>query len=85
MALSSDLISKFVKATKDEPKPKKETVIYGVVTKKGPPIYVKLVEENSDTSTVYKEEIPVTSNTVVVEVGDTVECTIKNHKLSRYI
>lgn len=84
MVLSSDLISKFVKATKDEPKTKKETVVYGVVTKKGPPIYVKLFDENSDsdTSAVYKEEIPVTSTNVVVEVDDTVECTIKNHKLS---
>lgn len=83
MALSSDLISKFVKATKDEPVDKKETVVYGVVTQTNP-IRVRLVESNStsDSSTVYTEEVPVTTTTTVVEVGDKVECTIKNHKLS---
>lgn len=83
MALSSDLISKFVKATKDEPTAKKETVVYGVVTQTNP-IHVRLVESKSDSdqSTAYTEAIPVASTTTVVEVGDKVECTIKNHKLS---
>lgn len=83
MALSSELISKFVKVTKDEPKNQKDTVIYGVVTQINP-IYVKLIDDKNDskTSTAYKEAIPVTSTTTVVAVGDKVECTIKNHKLS---
>ena len=83
MALSSDLISKFVKATKDKPTAQKETVVYGVVTQLDP-VRVKLIESGStsEASAVYGESIPVASQTTVVEVGDKVECTIKNHKLS---
>lgn len=82
MVLSSDLISKFVKATKDEPQSKKETVVYGVVTQIEPDVRVKINNPDSDTLAVHGESIPVASQTTVVEVGDKVECTIKNHKLS---
>lgn len=82
MALSSELISKFVKVTKDEPKNNKETVVYGVVTQTNPDVRVRLIESDSNALAVYGESIPVTSQTTVVAVGDKVECTIKNHKLS---
>ena len=83
MALSSELISKFVKATKDEPKTNKETVVYGVVTQIHPDVRVKLLTDDApDTLAVYGESIPVASQTTVVEVNDKVECVIKNHKLS---
>lgn len=83
MVLSSELISQFVKATKDEPTSKKETVVYGIVTQTDP-IYVKLIDSNSDIdkTAAHTEAIPVASTTTVVEVGDKVACTIKNHKLS---
>lgn len=82
MALSSDLISKFVKATKDEPQTKKETIVYGMVTQTEPDVRVKLFDSNSDTLVVHGVSIPVASQTTVVAVGDKVECVIKNHKLS---
>ena len=81
MALSSELISRFVKATKDETNVKKETVVYGVVTQTNP-IYVKLSDSTPGENAAYTEPIPVDSTTTVVAVGDRVECTIKNHKLS---
>lgn len=71
MGLSNDLISQFVKATKDTPKQSKETTVYGTV-KIGPDNseYVQLDGSNVLT--------PV-SSTVSVKNGDRVLVMIKNH------
>lgn len=42
MGLSNDLISQFVKATKDNNKSSKETTVYGITVKYGDKIYVKI-------------------------------------------
>ena len=42
MGLSNDLISQFVKATKDNNKSSKETTVYGITVKHGDKIYVKI-------------------------------------------
>lgn len=70
MNLSKDLISQFVKATKSEDEPKKETIIYGTISKQGNSDYVKF--DGSDILT------PV-SSTTVVKNGDRVTVMIKNH------
>ena len=72
MGLSNDLISQFVKATKDEKETKKESVMYGtaVVGSDGT-TQVKL--DGSENPT------PV-SNTSTIEPGDRVTVMIKNHK-----
>ena len=70
MALSNDLISQFVKATKDETKSKSESIVYGTVVIYDDLYYVKL--DGSDTLT------PVTTVTDVVE-GERVTVMIKNH------
>ena len=69
MKLSSDLISQFVKATKDENKTQKETTVYGTVVYDGRP-YVRL--DGSDLLT------PV-STTADVHDGERVTVMIKNH------
>ena len=69
MALSNDLIQQFVKATKDDTKPKSETTAFGTVVYDGKP-YVKL--DGSDLLT------PVTT-TVNVKDGERVTVTIKDH------
>ena len=70
MALSSDLVSQFVKITKDDTTASKETTAYGTVKYDGR-LYVKL--EGSDLLT------PV-STTTNVENGDKVIVTFKDHK-----
>lgn len=72
MGLSTDLISQFVKATKDDTAKKRETTAYGtiVITDTGEP-RVKL--DGSD------YETPV-SSTVDISNGDRVVVMVKNHK-----
>ena len=69
MALSNDLISQFVKATKDDKKSSNETTMYGTIVYDGKP-YVKL--DGSDLLT------PV-STTANVQDGERVTVLIKNH------
>lgn len=72
MGLSNDLISQFVKATKDEKETKKESVMYGtVVIGSDGSKQVKLDGSNEPT--------PV-SNTSTIEPGNRVTVMIKNHK-----
>lgn len=70
MALSSDLVSLFVKSTKDSDQPKKESTAYGKIIKQGDSEYVQL--DGSDLLT------PISSTTVVQD-GDRVIVTIKDH------
>ena len=72
MALSSDLISQFVKMTKDKTENKKETIVYGTIQKdnNGNDNYVNIDGSNMST--------PV-SKTVVAGEGDRVTVMIKNH------
>lgn len=70
MALSSDLISQFVKVTKDETKKKTETTLYGTVVKNDDSINVQL-----DGSSVLT---PV-STTTNVKDGERVTVLIKDH------
>ena len=70
MGLSNDLISQFVKITKDTPKPKKETTSYGVVVKENGKTYVRL-----DGAT----ELTPVSNTANADTNDRVIVMIKNH------
>ena len=69
MALSSDLIAKFVKANKDD-KAKTDTIVYGTVVKQGASTYVQL--DGSDLLT------PV-SATADTHSGERVTVMIKNH------
>lgn len=69
MALSNDLISKFVKATKDDNKTLKETVVYGTVQKDVG--YVKL--DGSDVLTPVK-------TTIVLAENDRVTVLLRNHE-----
>ena len=70
MSLSSDLISQFVKATKDEDKTKKETNMYGTVKIHGNKPYVILDGSNLETPIV---------TTTDVEDGERVTVMIKDH------
>lgn len=70
MALSNDLISQFVKITQDKEQPKNEVTAYGKIVKDGDEEYVQL--DGSDLLT------PISSTTVVQD-GDRVLVTIKNH------
>lgn len=69
MVLSNDLISKFVKATKDDNKTLKETVVYGTVQKDVG--YVKL--DGSDVLTPVK-------TTIVLAENDRVTVLLRNHE-----
>ena len=72
MALSTDLISQFVKVTNDNTKVKKETTtVYGTITDNGTQKYVQI--DGADTA------IPA-ATVADVQVGDRVIVTIKNHK-----
>lgn len=73
MGLSSDLISQFVKATNDNNKIEKESIVYGVIVEYEGSKYIKL--DGSDLLT------PI-STTTVAEPGDRVQGTIKNHSLT---
>ena len=70
MGLSNDLISQFVRVTKDENKENKETTVYGVAKKVNGEFYVKL--DGSDLLT------PM-STTADVEDGERVTISIKDH------
>lgn len=76
MGLSTDLISQFVKATKDDTKTSKEKTVYGVISSNGSTNFVKLDGASDDTL------IPVTSknSTVDVKDGDRVTVLLKDHK-----
>ena len=83
MALSNDLVSKFVKlATNDVKREKKETTVYGTVSKiENGQVYVKLdgavnIAEGSNKGTW--TELPIT-DTVEVSEGNRVIVMIKNH------
>ena len=70
MSLSSDLISEFVKVTKDDEKPKSETVVYGTTVVYEGSTYVKL--DGSELLT------PV-STTSATKNGERVMVMIKDH------
>lgn len=70
MALSNNLISQFVKVTKDTEQTENESIAYGKIVKQGDIEYVQL--DGSDLLT------PISSTTVVKD-GDRVIVTIKNH------
>lgn len=71
MALSSDLISQFVKITNDKQETKKEATMYGTIVDQNGTKYVQLDGSNVNT--------PITSTTAV-EDGDRVTVLIKDHK-----
>lgn len=70
MALSNDLISEFVKVTKDDDKTKKETTVYGTAVVKDGVTYVKI--DGSELLT------PI-SSTADAKDGERVSVLIKNH------
>lgn len=70
MALTNDLIYEFVKATKDEPKTKTETTVYGTTVELDGSIWVQI--DGSDRYT------PV-STTADTKAGERVTVQIKNH------
>ena len=70
MPLSSDLVSQFVKITKDNKRTKTETTVYGTIVDYGDSKYVRL--DGSDLLT------PVTM-TVDAKAGDRVTVRLKNH------
>lgn len=70
MILPSNLISDFVKATKDKPAQPKESVLYGTI--QSDTGYVQL-----DGSTVLT---PIENKAVIAKAGDRVTVTIKDHK-----
>ena len=70
MILPSNLISDFVKATKDKPAQPRESVLYGTI--QSDVEYVKL-----DGSTVLT---PIENKAVIAKTGDRVTVTIKDHK-----
>ena len=70
MALSNDLISQFVKATRDKEKPNTESTSYGKIVVHDGKEYVQL--DGSELLT------PI-SSTIVVKEGDRVIVTIKDH------
>lgn len=73
MALTSDLISQFVKVTKDKPKVKQETTVYGKVVERDGVKYVML-DGNEDSGLL----TPM-STTVDAEVGERVTVRLKDH------
>ena len=70
MILPSNLISDFVKATKDKPEQPRESVLYGTI--QSDTGYVQL-----DGSTVLT---PIENKAVIAKAGDRVTVTIKDHK-----
>lgn len=71
MALSTDLISQFVKVTKDETKDNKGSTVYGEVVKYNNKDYVKI--DGSDLLT------PISSSSIVVDDGERAAILIKDH------
>lgn len=72
MPLSADLISQFVKVTKDSPKDKNSSVVYGKVKAVGDRMFVQLDGSPEGTLT------PVTTTTDI-KVGERVAVSIENH------
>lgn len=70
MSLSSDLVSEFVKVTKDDEKPKSETIVYGTTVEYNGSTYVKL--DGSELLT----PVSTTSDT---KPGERVTVMIKDH------
>ena len=70
MILPSNIISDFVKATKDKPAQPRESVLYGTI--QSDTGYVQL-----DGSTVLT---PIENKAVIAKAGDRVTVTIKDHK-----
>ena len=75
MALSDDLISQFVKVTKDEVEPKNETTVYGKIVNYEGSMYVQL--DGSDLLT------PI-SSTADVKPDERVTVMIKDHTATVY-
>ena len=78
MSLTSDLISEFVKITKDTDKTKRETIVYGTIVE-------ETVGEGDNTVSTYYVRLdgsdlltPITS-TVDIKDGERVTVMIKNH------
>lgn len=71
MALPTDLISQFVKVTKDETKDDKGSTVYGEVVKYNNKDYVKI--DGSDLLT------PISSSSIAVDDGERVSILIKDH------
>ena len=69
MSLSRDLISQFVKITKDKPKTKTETIVYGIMVDD---THVKIDGSKDDSAT------PI-QRTAIAKAGDRVTVLIKNH------
>lgn len=70
MSLSTELVSQFVKITRDEKQTGKETTLYGTAVEHGGSIYVRL--DGSDQLT------PI-STTADIKAGERVTVLIKNH------
>lgn len=76
MALSSDLVSRFVKTTKDEPETKKETFVYGTIHIENERTFVKIDGASELTpvaTTTYFDSTATSVN------GERVVVMIKNH------
>ena len=71
MSLSSDLISQFVKVTKDKKKVPSESTVYGTTVSRDGVMYVQL--DGSDQLT------PVSNTTNIPDEGERVMVLIKNH------
>lgn len=78
MALSNDLISQFVKATKDKQDVKKETVVYGTIDRNDTD---KVIIDGSNISTPVTKTViaGITTKEDGTEEPDRVMVTIKNH------
>lgn len=74
MALSSELISEFVKVTNDTTEVKQESTVYGTIVEHEGTKYVKL--DGSDLLT------PIPDTTTNVESGERVTVMIKNHAVT---
>ena len=70
MALSQDLVNEFVKATKDDPKPKKETTVFGTTVEQDGKMFVQL--DGAEMLT----PVMATADTIP---GERVTVMIKNH------
>lgn len=71
MYLPNELVSQFVKATKDEAKPNNETTVFGTTKKVGDKIYVQF--DGSEILT------PVSNTTAEVKDSERVTVLLKNH------
>lgn len=74
MALTSDLISQFVKVTNDKKDTKKETTVLGTAVEYNGQMYIKL--DGSEMLT------PIGTTTSEVEAGERVIATVKDHSVT---